>query len=93
MATYLDKPEVEWCDYDYLACYIIEVAKYEPVTSLDNLMAIVLFNYDGYLAENGQSFYAIEDDRPYPDKLMINTEDVAAFVYDAGGWREFDYLT
>lgn len=85
-------PEEKWNDYDYMAWYIRKVG-YEPETDMENLISMVLMNYKDYLEEHEVvSYVGDEDRRPYPMCLMINWNDVGAFVEESGGWKEFDYV-
>ena len=87
----LNKPESEWCDYDWLAWYIRKQG-YEPETTMENLCTMVFLHYEGELEGSGHSSFAgLEDRRPYPMCLMIDVNDVGAYVEASGGWKEFDY--
>lgn len=83
-------PKEKWCDYDYMAVWIRSL-KYEPKTTMENLIGMVLNYYYSELEYNGAEYYAIEDERRYPDTLMIFIPDVEAYVEDSGGLKEFDY--
>ena len=85
-------PEEKWCDYDYVAEYIV-ISHYQPSTSIENIVHNIICYYDGYRIENNVDYYCIEKDpRPYPQCLMINMADVSWFVRDNGGIKEFDFL-
>lgn len=51
----------------------------------------------GYYFENNdvkeRGYFAIKDERKYPDNLMIFVPDVAEYVFASGGLSEFDYET
>ena len=84
-------PEVEKCDMDRIAD-LITASGYEPETTLENVVCMIISCYEGELDEEGKEYYAIPDVRPYPENLFtINAEDVAAYVEDMGGFKEFDY--
>lgn len=86
-----DRPESQWCDMDYVAWYIGR-SGYVPDTTMENLVANCISHYDLYLTDNDIERYLEEEDRrPYPLSLMIDWVDIGAFVYDSGGWHEFDY--
>lgn len=83
-------PENEWCDYDYVAAWIRSVG-YEPKTSMENLTNIILVSYNNYMFYEDKMYYAIEDNREYPDNLMVFIPDIEAYVAESGGLSEFDY--
>ena len=86
--SYKDHPESKWCDLDYVADWIIR-QNYKPKTSLKNLTETVLLYYEDNLNESG--YFEVKDCREYPDSLMVNIPDVAAYVEASGGLQEFDY--
>lgn len=71
---YSTYPEEKWCDYDRMAMWIRE-QKYEPVTSMENLIDMIF------------SFYY--DSKEGTDKVSI--EDCQYFVEASGGLRDFDW--
>lgn len=83
-------PESEWCDFDYMANAIRKTG-YEVKTNMCNLIDTILSHYDSELYMAGKQYFAVEDTRPYPDSLMINVDDVMAFIEASGGLCEFDY--
>ena len=87
---YSTYPKEKWCDYDYIAAWIRE-QEYEPKTSMKNLIEMILGYYfeDDDVKERG--YFAIKDERKYPDNLMIFVSDVAEYVFASGGLSEFDY--
>ena len=87
---YSTYPKEKWCDYDYMAAWIIE-QKYEPKTSMKNLIEMIFGYYfeDDDVKERG--YFAIKDERKYPDNLMIFIPDVAEYIFASGGLSEFDY--
>ena len=83
-------PEKDWCDMDYVAAWIRSTG-YEPKTSMENLINIILNYYDYDEFHEDGNYYAVPDNRSYPDNLMIFIPDVEAYVEDNGGLSEFDY--
>lgn len=83
-------PENKWCDYDYVAAWIKSVG-YEPKTSIENLVRMVIAHYDMYLEENNVFFYTDITKSENQDGWMISTNDVSCFVEENGGLSEFDY--
>lgn len=56
----------------------------------ENLIEMIFgfyFENDG-VRERG--YFAIKDERKYPDNLMIFVPDVAEYVFASGGLSEFD---
>lgn len=80
-------PPDRMCDMDRVA-QMVDAAGYEPMTSMENIVSMIVLSYQGYLDDNNVDFYAIEND---PDDLMINAEDVESYILDNGGFVEFDY--
>lgn len=85
---YNEYPKKEWCDCDYIAAWIKEL-KYEPKTTIENLVEMILSYYDGYLYDNEVNFYT--DIKWSENGLMVSVEDISCFVKDNGGLKEFDY--
>lgn len=83
-------PENKWCDLDYVADFVIRKG-YEPRTSMENLCYMILEHYDNDKFFEDRMYYAIEDNREYPDNLMVFIPDVEVYVDDNGGLSEFDY--
>ena len=85
---YKGYPENKWCDYDYVANWIMNLG-YEPKTSIQNLVEIIVEHYDSYLIDNDIMFYTniIKSE----NDSMISIEDINCFVEDNGGLKEFDY--
>lgn len=58
---------------------------------MKNLIGMIF----GYYFENDdvkeRGYFAIKDERKYPDNLMIFVPDVAEYVFVSGGLSEFDY--
>ena len=84
-------PKEKWCDMDYVAAWIKKLG-YSPKTSIENLCGMIVAHYyydDDEREEKG--YFAIKDDRKYPDNLMIYIPDVEAYVEASGGLAEFDY--
>lgn len=83
-------PKKKWCDCDYVAAWVKE-QEYNPNTTIENLVEMVLSYYKGYLDDNDIEFYtSIEESE---NGLMISIEDVSCFVEENGGLREFDYYS
>lgn len=82
----------KWSDVDYVRKYI-EEKKYTPKTDMENLINMVLIHYEGELQDSDKDFYGVEDDREYPQSLMINIKDLDVYVNDNGGLEEFDYYS
>lgn len=87
---YSSFPEKEWCDLDYVASWIKEKG-YKPKTSIENLCHMILGHYDYDENKVEQGYYAIKDEREYPDCLMVYMPDVEVYVEENGGFAEFDY--
>ena len=87
---YSKYPKKKWCDYDYMAAWIRE-QKYEPKTSMKNLIEMIF----GYYFENDEvkerGYFAIKDERKYPDNLMVNITDIEDYVMLSGGFEMFDF--
>lgn len=86
--NYNGYPEDKWCDYDYIANWIIGLG-YNVKTSIENLTMMVFAHYDNYLEDNDVKFYT--DRTESENDIMISVEDVACFVEESGGLCEFDY--
>ena len=89
-ADYSNYPESRWCDMDYIANYIKQQG-YVPKTSIENVSYKILAHYNSEDFPNG--YFEAEDNREYPDNLMINILDVAAYVEAYGGIKEFDDIS
>lgn len=50
---YSTYPKGKWCDYDYMAAWIRE-QKYEPKTSMENLITNIFLHYDVHI-KNGRN--------------------------------------
>lgn len=81
-------PKNKWCDMDYMANWIRNVG-YEPKTSMENLIEMVLAYYDIELEESNKEFYT--DITESENGLMVSVEDISCYVEDNGGLTEFDY--
>lgn len=86
--NYNKYPKEKWCDYDYVANWIKELG-YQPKTTVENLVEMLLTYYDGYLIDNDVEFYT--DIEESENEMMISVKDVACFVEENGGLKEFDY--
>lgn len=80
-------PTTKMCDMDYIA-RMIEANGYEPMTTMKNLVEMIILSYQGYLEDEEIEYYGIEND---PENPMINVDDVECYVHDNGGFAEFDY--
>lgn len=74
---YSTYPKEKWCMYDYLAV-LIRREMYEPKTSMENLITIILLAVDN----------AIEDGT---DIVKEDPQDIIWWVKEQGGLSEFDY--
>lgn len=81
-------PEEKWCNMDYMANWIRSIG-YEPKTSMENLIEMVLAYYDIELEDSDKEFYT--DIKVSENGLMLSIYDVSCYVADNGGLREFDY--
>lgn len=79
-------------DFDYVAKMILE-DRYKVKTDIENLCTKMILMYEGYLEDNNLTHYAIEDNRTYPQNLIINIDDLRVFINESGGLNEFDYYT
>ena len=86
---YKDYPKNKWCDYDYVANWIMDLG-YKPKTSIKNLVEMIVIHYDGYLIDEDVEYY-IDGKTESENGAMISIEDISCFVEDNGGLREFDY--
>ena len=82
--------EEEWCDMDYMAVWIRSTG-YNPKTSMKHLIEMILSYYNTDEFHENKTYYAIKDNREYPDNLMVFIPDVEAYVNDNGGLCEFDF--
>ena len=83
-------PQEKWCDMDFMAVWIRSQG-YEPKTSMENLIQMILGYYDNAAVLNG-GYFEIPDERPYPNNLMIHIPDVEAYVKANGGLKGFDFV-
>lgn len=82
-----DKAPEKWCDFDYVANWIVS-ENYTPETDLENVIVTIILHYESALEDEGQDFFAIQNN---PNAPMINIDDVKEFVKASGGIKEFDY--
>lgn len=73
---YSTYPKEKWCDYDYMAAWIRE-QKYEPKTSMENLITNIFLHYD-------------YEDEEYGNPEGTYIEGVQDYVSDTG-LSEFEY--
>ena len=83
--NYSTYPKEKWCDYDYMAAWIRE-QKYEPKTSMENLITIIFLHYDSEV-EDESSNYNTENGN-YGGTYIEAVQD---YVSSTGGLSEFDY--
>lgn len=83
-------PENKWCDYDYVAAWI-KGTGYEPKTTIENLVEMVVAHYDLELEDSNRTFYTDIKESENQNGWMISIKDVSCFVEDNGGLEEFDY--
>lgn len=88
--NYENYPKRKWCDLDYIANWIIK-QNYKPSIGIKNLTERVLEFYYSEDFANGD-YFAVKDERGYPDNLMVNVDDVGVYVEECGGLREFDWF-
>lgn len=81
-------PKEKWCDCDYVAAWIKDL-DYEPKTSIENLVNMILLHYTAYLFDNDLDFYT--DIKESENETMVSVKDVSCFVEENGGLSEFDY--
>jgi hypothetical protein len=87
---YSKYPEEKWCDYDYMAIWIRKQG-YEPETSMENLISNIMLSHDWDDNVVKFGYYALKDERKFPDNMMVYIPDIAEYVRDSGGLSEFDY--
>lgn len=90
--NYFAYPEERWCDMDYMAAWI-RSKNYKISTSMENLIRNIFFHYEEDEEVKEKRYYALKDQKEFPQNLMVNIEDVESFVIDSGGLGEFDYET
>ena len=78
-------PKEKWCDYDYMATWIRE-KRYEPKTSMENLISMVFSHYECEIGSHVSEF-----DTESGNFDGTYTDACKAFVEASGGLREFDY--
>lgn len=78
-------PPDRMCDMDRIAL-IVERNGYEPFTTMEEIVLNIANLYNGLLEDEDVECYAIpnEDDN-------FNEDDIECFVFDNGGFSEFDY--
>ena len=81
---YSTYPKEKWCDYDYMAAWIRE-QKYEPKTSMENLITNIFLHYDCEIEEDSSSYNT--ENGNFEGTYV---EAVQAYVTDTG-LSEFDY--
>lgn len=77
-------PQKEWCNYDYVADYIMK-SNYVPRTSIKNLTEMLVAHFDGETEDNEMFCPRLNDD------VIINIKMLNEFVEASGGLKEFDY--
>ena len=81
---YSTYPKEKWCDYDYMAAWIRE-QKYEPKTSMENLITNIFLHYDCEIEEESSSYNT--ENGNFEGTYI---EAVQAYVADTE-LNEFDY--
>ena len=84
---YSTYPKEKWCDLDYVANYIRE-KKYVSKTPIEELILYIIYYWEEYeqnIENESQSYKPM-----YDNNMMINIENLAIFVEDNGGLKEFD---
>ena len=81
---YSTYPKEKWCDYDYMAVWIRE-QKYEPKTSMENLITNIFLHYDCETEEESSSYNT--ENGNFEGTYV---EAVQTYVTDTG-LSEFDY--
>ena len=81
---YGEYPKEKWCDYDYMAAWIRE-QKYEPKTSMKNLITNIFLHYDCEIEEESSSYNT--ENGNFEGTYV---EAVQAYVTDTG-LSEFDH--
>ena len=81
---YSTYPKEKWCDYDYMAVWIRE-QKYEPKTSMENLITNIFLHYDCEIEEESSSYNT--ENGNFEGTYV---EAVQTYVTDTG-LSEFDY--
>ena len=81
---YSTYPKEKWCDYDYMAAWIRE-QKYEPKTSMENLITNIFAHYE---CEIGDHVSEYDTENGNFDGTYV--EAVQAYASD-NGLNEFDY--
>ena len=84
-----DMPEDKMRDMDRVA-QMVSRNGYEPMTTMENLVSMIALSYKGYLEDECLDFYAVENDS---DDYDFNIEDIESYIYDNGGFSEFDYYS
>lgn len=79
---YSTYPKEKWCDMDRVAAWIMEQG-YKPKTSMENLINMCILYFEGEM----ENEYAAA----YDDDGDIMIENLAIFVEESGGLKEFDY--
>lgn len=79
--------EDDWCDMDYVAHWMFDEMGYKPSMDLYTFIQRLIDDYESDIKYSscGKYFYAVPDDRSYPDNLMINMPDFIVWVHDQGG--------
>lgn len=81
-----DTPQEKKCDMDIVADMIRE-SGYEPQTDLENLVVMVILNFENETEDSSSEFFPTYDF----ENMMINSDGLKDFVEASGGWKEFDY--
>lgn len=79
---YTNYPAEKLCDCDRVAMMIMADG-YVPKTSIENIAEFTLFEYEYYLLDEHREKY-------YSD-TELDVEFFKNYIYDCGGWEEFDW--
>jgi hypothetical protein len=58
---------------------------------MQNIAEMILHSYEETESVKDHYYYAVKDNRSYPENLMIDINELSVFVEENGGLKEFDY--
>lgn len=79
-------PRKKWCDYDWLAKWIVD-SGYKTKTTIENLVHMIILHFD--CCDNYGDFDANTGCGGYGEGFSIN--ECKRYVAESGGFSEFDY--